>query len=648
MISIKKDLDITLLVLAFFVLSFFVFIFMKPQFTGMVVFNDFTIQTIYTGNTINKSDTAILTFDPNEILSCASLVQINISDSSQRQIFLDTKTFADFINGDDKHLPCVDPFNAGGVGATIKSNISIVFPTIGSFSNIGSYTLALNLSETDQQTDYKTASFQVNQVPSDTAKPQITNVNFQNENGSSKFMITQKVNCSATVTDTDSSSVSVNYIMWGSNISKTSIANPGKSGELYCTGDLITGKTCSVSVNVAKSDLGYWNCTIDANDGTNRNYANSSVLSMINSPPRLKDEIDNITWEENENYTNLDLDSKFEDPDGQALNYTSYNNDHIDITIKTNGDVIFSPEANWTGTENIYFKARDEKSAEVKSNNFSLIVTNLFNCASSWICGNWSVCVNNIRTRTCTDINNCTVKTSYQPISDNCTSTIASCAANDGCMLDCFGGDSDCSCSVQNGYICGSSQNCTSTITHSGIGTCCSVPCSQSINTLTNAGEGGGFFSEQKNKILIGFGTIIGVVFVIILILVISSYLKKKSAGAPEETHLFQETVKEEKPVETSPVKIKPTNIDKMKNYIEQSLSTKVPIRMIKGELSKVGWTESDVDRELNTARLRNYIQIKLNQGIPRAQIEQSLRMKGWPQEQIDEASKNTKVRPLI
>ena len=85
-----------------------------------------------------------------------------------------------------------------------------------------------------------------------------------------------------------------------------------------------------------------------------------------------------------------------------------------------------------------------------------------------------------------------------------------------------------------------------------------------------------------------------------------------------------------------------------MKDYIQQSLATKVPMRIIKNELNKVGWTESDIDNELNIARLRDYIQIKLNQGIPRAQIEQSLRMKGWSQDQIDEASKNTKVRPLI
>jgi len=634
---------------------------MKPDITGFVVKDTMSVNTINVSQSL--SGKISIKFLANDVIPCnaTSIVSVLIKDSSDAPVKSDTISFETFLNADSKTCGDGAVFNdnsniwtwEGQTGRAFSpgtsdsiANVSIsIFSNLSSFNLNGTYTIIFNLNYVTDNLISDSKQFSVIIPSSDIEFPQITNINFRNENNSLNFMKTQYVNCTAKVLDTDSSSVIVSYIMYGSNSSKTSITNPGKTGTMDCTGDLwSTGKICSVRTKVGISDLGYWNCTVKADDGTNKNYKNSSVLLMINSPPVLSDEIENITVDKNENYTNFDLDDYFDDPDSQKLNYSVDGNDNVDIEIEDNGDVVFSPANNWTGTEIVIFTAEDEKGAETKSNNVSINVVDLLNCTSSWYYGNWSTCLNGTRARSYSDLNNCTIQTSVPASSETCNNVVATCLGGDTCLSTCAGGDPDCSCTIQNGYICGGSQNCSSIIDHNGIGVCCSVPCISVINTLENAGESG-FFSTQTNKIIFGVGTIAAVVFICALIIILSTFIKRKKAIVSEQP---EETIKEEKPVEITPVKIKPTNIDKMKQYIEQSLVSKVPIRIVKSELEKVGWLESDIDKELNIARLRNYIQIKLNQGIPRNEVEQSLKMKGWKKEQVEEASKNTKVRPLI
>lgn len=650
MVSIKKDVDVTVLVLAFFILSFFVFLFMKPDITGMVSLTAPTIGSIYTGTSLNNTQLLSLVFSPGDSQPCSSsTLELNISNSGGLQLYFSSITLQQFIAGTTPASSCLSDSYTASSAITLNTPIT-VFSGLGSvsFTNAGTYNLVLNFSNVTGLIEMKTSTFTVIAPPSDVAKPQITSVNFKNSNGSTSFMITQDINCSATVSDSDSASVSVNYFMYGSNVTKTSITTPGKTGSMSCTGtDWVSGKVCSVSDDVTISDLGYWNCTVEANDGTNKNYANSSVMLMLNSPPKLRKNFENLTINKNTNNSDLDLDSYFEDPDDQELNYSYSGNTNINVSIKTNGDVLLLPKLDWVGNETITFKARDEKGVEVSGNAIiSVITANLTNCTSVWNCTAWSACINNVQTRTCVDLSNCSYATSYQPTSQACTSIVPTCGPGDGCMMDCIGGDRDCTCSLQKGNICGTSQNCSSPIIHSGTGVCCSTPCVSIITSNKKAGSGT-FLGVDTSSIIIGFSTIVGIVFIAILVIVLNSYIKKKKAPMIEEKPITQQQI-ETKNLDSTPVKIKPTNLDKMRDYIHQSMANKVPIRIVKAELEKVGWTESDIDKELNLARLKNYIQIKLNQGIPRNEVEQSLKMKGWTKEQIEEASKDTKVRPLI
>lgn len=64
------------------------------------------------------------------------------------------------------------------------------------------------------------------------------------------------------------------------------------------------------------------------------------------------------------------------------------------------------------------------------------IVNQNTSCASNWSCSNWSACSNSLRTRTCTDTNNCLTPTNSPSLSESCTvscSPVWSCGAWSTC-----------------------------------------------------------------------------------------------------------------------------------------------------------------------------------------------------------------------
>lgn len=74
-------------------------------------------------------------------------------------------------------------------------------------------------------------------------------------------------------------------------------------------------------------------------------------------------------------------------------------------------------------------------------------------CSETWICTNWSSCLNNTQSRICNDTNSCGT-TVYKPIeSQSCGNTNQSlnCTHNSVCNVNCVnaGGDPDCTCDEQ-------------------------------------------------------------------------------------------------------------------------------------------------------------------------------------------------------
>lgn len=646
---------------------------MKPSITGNVVKDNIDLDTITAGQSLT-GDISIK-FLAGDVIPCngSSNVYIGIKDSGDQVIQRSTLTLENFLtNSNANPKNCIDgqifkdgshdspdwawenPEQPGRAFSTL-SEVTVSTP-ISAFSGLsalsaGTYTLEFILNYSADVLISDTKSFTVS-APVTTNPPTITDVSFTNLTGSNKFRVKDYVNCSSIVKDTDSSTVNVKYILWN----ETNFASPFKSGDVSCSGDSwVNGKSCNISVQITESHIDEWTCTISANDTIKGTYVNSSSIDMLNSPPILKDNFDNMSWRKNTN-DSLELEDYFSEPDGQKLIYNFTGNNSISIFINSNDEAEFVPKANWTGTNLIRFSANDSLGLYVVGNLFLINITNsTSSCSETWNCTNWTSCVNNVRTRTCIDENNCGTLTGRPAINESCTGS--TCGINDGCSISCVGGDSDCSCSLENGYVCGSNQTCSSsTLLHSGSGICCSISCTSTVlaGTTTNVNLGTNTNLENKsNKVLIGVSLISGIVFIMILVIIIYTYVQRKRAVVEESSPIVQPKevapqtfVKEIKQEPT--IKVRPVNVEKMKEYIQKSLNAKVPLKNIKEELERAGWPQSDIEKELSLARLSNYIQVKINQGIPKEQIISSLRIKGWKEEQIKEALKETRIKPLF
>ena len=80
----------------------------------------------------------------------------------------------------------------------------------------------------------------------------------------------------------------------------------------------------------------------------------------INDAPYLNGPIDNITLNEDTNYTDyLNLNEHFSDIDGDFIVFSVVENNHVNIVIDESGMVSFYPESDWYGTETITIKASD-------------------------------------------------------------------------------------------------------------------------------------------------------------------------------------------------------------------------------------------------------------------------------------------------
>ncbi|MEK6955934.1 MAG: hypothetical protein AABW52_04715 [Nanoarchaeota archaeon] len=61
--------------------------------------------------------------------------------------------------------------------------------------------------------------------------------------------------------------------------------------------------------------------------------------------------------------------------------------------------------------------------------------------------------------------------------------SVPSCDRGDGCKLGCVNGDSDCTCSAENGFLCTETQGCKGVALNNwGAKMCCSSPCVDSNN----------------------------------------------------------------------------------------------------------------------------------------------------------------------
>ncbi len=85
-------------------------------------------------------------------------------------------------------------------------------------------------------------------------------------------------------------------------------------------------------------------------------------LTLPNNPPEVTSTIPKITINEDGNYTGLDLNTHFTDPDGHDLTFSLGRlTQNLDVEIdEDTGVATFTPEPNWFSTETVWFRATDD------------------------------------------------------------------------------------------------------------------------------------------------------------------------------------------------------------------------------------------------------------------------------------------------
>lgn len=93
-------------------------------------------------------------------------------------------------------------------------------------------------------------------------------------------------------------------------------------------------------------------------------------------------------------------------------------------------------------TENVGYNVMNRALVSDLSNNYFTITAIQTACSSNWVCGEWGPCINNVKTKNCTDTNKCATPTiNTQPTTQNCNSACKTCSqlnkacgnAPDGC-----------------------------------------------------------------------------------------------------------------------------------------------------------------------------------------------------------------------
>ncbi len=84
------------------------------------------------------------------------------------------------------------------------------------------------------------------------------------------------------------------------------------------------------------------------------------IIESVNDPPVVLQHLGSIQMEEDETYTDINLNTIFSDLVEQTqLQFNHTETPNFNIEIKANGQLILTPRENWFGTDKITFKAND-------------------------------------------------------------------------------------------------------------------------------------------------------------------------------------------------------------------------------------------------------------------------------------------------
>jgi len=224
--------------------------------------------------------------------------------------------------------------------------------------------LAVNNESNEQYADSNlTFKITFTEASSNTAPSWQQSTNQSTTEDSSPTLV---INLDYDSSDTEDDALSQN-MTYSISESASSIIDCSVSGAEMSCGPPAANKSGDNIVTVTATDSGSLTASIDYN---------ISVMPVNDAP--LVSVIANQTWNENANKT-IDLADYFSDVEDSdsSLNYSytfTSSSPDINVTIESDGDAIFTPESDWTGTEKLTFTATDSGALSITSNEIILTV----------------------------------------------------------------------------------------------------------------------------------------------------------------------------------------------------------------------------------------------------------------------------------
>lgn len=262
--------------------------------------------------------------------------------------------------------------------------------TFDGIDNDTAYTNTLpNGITTDGQSRYQISKVLASTVPS-------TPTTVSPSNGSTTLNLTPTLTSS---TYADASSDPQYSTTWRVYITSAA-CSAGGTGDVINSTSTDTLSAYPIASGVLSENTAYyWSVAYTNSFGNRSAFSSCASFTTIQTTPSFSGTIPTQTVIEDQTTSAaFDLDSFFSDAEAEALTFsTSVTPTHVTVSIDVNGTVAFTPEANYSGSENATFKACDTDNQCVTSNSVTIHVSSV-NDTPSPPTANFSPCCSSTTT----------------------------------------------------------------------------------------------------------------------------------------------------------------------------------------------------------------------------------------------------------
>lgn len=222
---------------------------------------------------------------------------------------------------------------------------------------------------TDTQYRYQIAKVLASTLPA-------TPSNTSPVSGSTTSSLTPTLSATAFSDDSGDTHASSTWRIYSSS----ALCTAGSTGDVLNTASTTSLTSYPVSSGVLQeATTYYWRVAYTNSFGNQSTFSTCTSFTTVRTTPSFTGPIPGQSWLEDTTVSNaFDLDTYFSDDEGEILTFSVVSTDtpdQITVSIDVNGQVSFTPEANFAGTDTVSFRACDTDSQCANSNTVTLTVS---------------------------------------------------------------------------------------------------------------------------------------------------------------------------------------------------------------------------------------------------------------------------------